>query len=257
MRPRSGSDSEDIIERICSRMFFSDFVVRNPSHTKLKGKKIELADLIIPFGNTLLTFQIKSKYQLKKADEKSPVDFQRLTDAIDDGVNQIKTIKRALGNNWLRGIETARGYRIDVNPADVEKVVGVVILDLIGEESLPREDRTQLFGSFTERNGLPIHVFLAGEFFGISKELDTLTDFMEFLHMTQELYKGSLITIPPATMDLLAFHKMYPDDLENAITSGINILLEEGLWEAYQTKHSEAIAKRDRLNEPSYLIDGI
>jgi len=257
LRPRSGSDSEDIVERICNRMFFSDFVVRNPSYTKPKGKTLELADLIVPFGNTLLTFQVKSKYQLKKVDEKSQVDFQRLSDAIDEGVDQIKTIKRALKNDWLRGIETVKGYTIDVNPADVERVVGVVILDLIGEESLLLEDRTQLFGSFTERNNLPIHVFLATEFFDISKELDTLADFMDFLLITQELYKGSLITIPPTTMDLLAFHKMYPDDLEKAISSDINIILEEGLWEAYQTRHSEAIANRDRLNKPSYLIDGI
>ena len=257
MRTRSGKDSEDIIERICNSMFFSDFIVRNPSYTKPKGKTIELADLVIPFGDTLLTFQVKSKFQPKKANEKSPVDFQRLTDTIDDGVNQVKIINRALTNDWLRGIKTVRGYSIDVNPVDVKNVVGIVILDLIGEESLPMEEQSQLFGSFIERNGLPIYVFLASQFFAISKELDTLTDFMGFLQITQELYKRNLITNPPSIMDLLAFHKMHPDELEKAIASGTHILLEEGIWEAYHSQHLVAISERDGLNKPSYLIDGL
>jgi hypothetical protein len=238
-------------------MFFSDFVVRNPSCTKPSGKRIELADLLIPFGDTLLTFQVKSKYQPKSASKKSSVDYQRLTDTIDDAVDQVKTINRALKNDWLRGIETVRGFKIDVDPSDVEEVAGVVILDLVGEEYLPPEEQTQLFGSFTKRNDLPIHVFLASEFFTLSSELDTLADFMKFLQITQELYNGNLVNIPPSTLDLLAFHKMDPDALEKAINAGTNILLEEGIWEAYHTHHSEAIAERDRLNEPSYLIDGI
>jgi len=254
---RSGKDAENIVEQICSNMFFSDFVVRNPTYTKPSGKRIELADLLIPFGDTLLAFQVKSKFQLKKASEKSSVDFQRIENAINEAVDQVKTIKRALKNDWLRGITTVRGFRIDVDPSDITEVAGLVILDLVGEESLPQEERTQLFGSFTVRNGLPIHVFLASEFFSISSELDTLTDFTRFLKISQELYNENLIEVPPSTLDLLAFHKMYPDSLKEAINTRTNVFFDEGMWDSYNTLHANAIAERDRLNEPSYLIDGI
>ena len=108
MQYRSGKDSEEIIELICTSMFYSDFVVRNPEYTKPSGKRIELADLLVPFGNTLLVFQVKSRSQVTIPNEKSEVEFQRLTNAIDEAVGQVKTIKRALSHDWLRGLDTAR-----------------------------------------------------------------------------------------------------------------------------------------------------
>ena len=257
MRIRSGEESEDIVELICNDMFFSDFVVRNPTFTKPSGKTIELADLLIPFGDTLLTFQVKSKFQSKKASAKSSIDLQRVTNTIDEAVIQVRTIKRALMNDWLRGIQTVRGFSIDIDPTDIVEVAGVVILDLVGEETLSKDEQTQLFGSFIVERGLPIHVFLASDFFALSHELDTIADFTRFLKITQELYNEDLIRVPPLTLDLLAFHKMHPEYLEEAIESGTIVYFEEGIWEAYQTHHADAIAERERLNEPSYLIDGI
>jgi hypothetical protein len=255
MQDRSGKESEDIIELICTSMFFSDFVVRNPEFTKPGGKRIELADLLVPFGNTLLVFQVKSRSQTTTPSEKSDVEFQRLTNAIDEAVGQVKTIKRALSHDWLRGLETARGYSIDVDPSDISNVIGIVVLDLIGEETLPIEDRSQLFGSYIFMNGLPIHVLLASEFFELSHELDTLPDFLRFLEVNRGLYEKDLILIPPSTLDLLALYKMQPDMIEDAISRNTHLLIEEGMWDAYHANHSREISTRDRLNQPSYLID--
>jgi len=257
LRLLSGTESEDVVERICTRMFFSDFVVRNPEYRKPKGKKIELADIIVPFGNNLLAFQVKSKFQPTKATEKSEIDFQRITDSINEAVNQTKTINRALRNNWLRRMKTSKGLEIDIDPTKIEAVIGIVVLDLVGEELLSREEQTQLFSSFTIRHGLPIHVFLAHEFYEISSELDTLPDFLRFLDVIQSLYTQDLFIFPPSVLDLLAFYKMDPDKIDRVISDEIRIHIEDGFWEAYHRDHADAIAERDRLNEPSYLIDGI
>jgi hypothetical protein len=256
MRTRSGKESEDIIEKICTSMFFSDFIIRNPSFVKPNGKRIELSDLLIPFGDIIITIQVKSKYQSKKPNEKTPIDFQRLSDTIDDGVEQVKTIKRALNNNWLKGMKTARGFTIDVKPSDIKEVLGIVILDLVGEEFVGQDEKTQIFGSYTMRHNIPIHIYSASDFFSISKELDTITDFIRFLRISQELYSTRLVVIP-STLDLLALYKMEPDLLKKAIKDSTTILIEEGLWNSYLTDHAEAIKKREQLNEPSYIIDGI
>jgi len=88
---RKWQDVEDLVEIICTKMFFSDFVVRNPKFTKNGGVEKEAADLLVPFGKYLLTFQIKSKLEKKKASEKSDVDFNRITKIVGEAANQIKT----------------------------------------------------------------------------------------------------------------------------------------------------------------------
>lgn len=257
MRKRSGEDSEDLVELICTRMFFSDFVVRGPDILKPKGKRIQIADLLVPFGDKLITFQVKSKFQPVKASEKTEVDFQRLTSSVNEAVEQVTTIKRALQNDWLKGMKTTRGLEIEIDSSQVTDVIGVVVLDLVGEEELARDEQTQLFASFTWKDELPVHVFFAHEFFAISKELDTLPDFLEFLELIRALYSQNLLVVPPTTLDLLAYYKKFPEQIENAIEDGTRIMIEDGVWEAYQEHHADAIKERDRLNQPSLLIDTV
>jgi hypothetical protein len=238
-------------------MFFSDFVVRQPHFTKPSGKQIEIADLLVPFGDTLLVFQVKSKLELKPASEKSSVDFGRITKAVEEGIAQLRVVNRAIANDWLRIVRTVRGLDVEIDSSAISNLAGVVVVDLIGEESLPPEERTSLFSSFTRRHNIPIHVFLGVDFLEIARELDTLPDFMEFLATTQSLYEDGHLLMPPSVLDLLAFYKMDPDRLNSVLNSDTNLIIEEGLWESYRKDHAAEIAARDELNEPSYLIDQV
>jgi hypothetical protein len=47
---RNGNEVEDLVEIICTKMFFSDFVVRNPTYAKSGGTEKEAADLLVPFN---------------------------------------------------------------------------------------------------------------------------------------------------------------------------------------------------------------
>ncbi|MCJ7661065.1 MAG: hypothetical protein MUO67_18095 [Anaerolineales bacterium] len=130
------------MEHICTDMFFSDFVVRQPKHTKQSGKQIEIADLIVPFADTLHVFQVKSKHELKPASEKTPVDRARITKVVEEGLGQLKVINRALDHDWLRPVQTVRGLEINIDPSSIVDIIGIVVVDLVGEETFPPDERT-------------------------------------------------------------------------------------------------------------------
>lgn len=252
-RARTGEQTEDLVEHICTDMFFSDFVVRQPKHTK----QIEIADLIVPFADILLVFQVKSKHELKPASEKTPVDRARITKVVEEGLGQLKVINRALDHDWLRPVQTVRGLEINIDPSSIVDIIGIVVVDLVGEETFPPDERTSLFASYTLRHCIPNHVFLGSEFLEIAHELDTLPDFVDFLKKTQRLYVQGHFMVPPSILDLLAFHKMDPDRIDSVLESETNLFVEAGVWESYKRDHAHEIEVRDKLNEPSYLIDKV
>jgi hypothetical protein len=99
--PRTGYEVEDLVEETCRIIYLSDFVVRNPKYKKQSGQAKEAADFLVPFDETLLAFQVKSKKEIKSTLEKSKIDFQRINKKIEEGTNQLKTIKRALNANHI------------------------------------------------------------------------------------------------------------------------------------------------------------
>ncbi len=214
---RSGKDVEDLVEVICTKMFFSDFVVRNPTFIKNDGIEKEAADILIPFGKYLLTFQVKSKLEKKEASEKSEVDFNRITKVVREAVNQLKTIKRIIRNNWIEKLVTVKGYEIPFKASDYEEVIGIVILDLVGEENFPEEERTEFLNSYTFEHEIPVHVLMRNEFEALSTELDTLPDFIEFLDKRKQLIEKGLLSFPGSILDFLAFYKTNPDKVDRII----------------------------------------
>src|SRR4051812_42530395 len=159
-------------------MFFSDFTVTNPKYTKSDRNQKEAADILVPFKDVLIAFQVKSKEE-KKLAGKTSVDYARITKKCEDGIEQLKTIKRALANNRFSNLRTVKGYDLPFSCSAVKKTVGVVILDLIGEERIPPEERTCIWNGFTVKFGIPIHVFMRQDFEAISSKLDTMPDFLK------------------------------------------------------------------------------
>ncbi len=56
-----GTEVEDIVEALCSRAFFADFVFRSPQYRKQNGQTKEAVDLLVVFGTSLIAIQVKSK----------------------------------------------------------------------------------------------------------------------------------------------------------------------------------------------------
>lgn len=255
IKENRGDEREDLVEEICTRMFFSDFTVRKPKFKKKDKKEGEAGDLLIPFGETLLVIQVKSKTLLKKLSEKTSVDFQRINKAVDDGIRELKTIKRALSNEWLTELKTVRGYSIPFTCKQFKKLVGIVILDLIGEEVLPKDERTEISKGFLYKHDMPIHIFMRSDFEAISSEIDTLPDFVEYLGTREIVYSRKSFRFPPHELDFLVFYKTKPEVVKKVIDNNAQVTVADNLWEHYQDKLSSAIKKRNYLNQPSYLVD--
>jgi len=254
---RSGGDVEDLVEVICNKMFFSDFVVRNPKYIKSSGSEKEAADLLVPFKDYLLVFQVKTKIDLTPPNEKVDLDFQRISDTAEKAIKQLKTIRRALDNDWLGVIQTVRGFEIPFNTSDYEHVIGIVIIDIIGEEKFPRKERTEFLRDYISKYGMPIHVMMRDDFELLATEIDTLPDFVKFLSTREEMIRRGLLKPPISLIDFLAFYKTRPDLIEKSLNEGICLHLGDAMWEEYQEKFSSDIQQRNQLNRPSYIIDEI
>ena len=68
-----GKYAEDLVERICKRMFLADFTVRGQAFKKRAGVSKEAADVLVPFEDTLIAFQVKSKRGPTTPDERDEV----------------------------------------------------------------------------------------------------------------------------------------------------------------------------------------
>lgn len=254
---RNGNEVEDLVEAICTKMFFSDFVVRNPTYRRKDGLEKEAADLLVPFKNYLLVFQVKSKIEQKKLSEKTEIEFKRIARIANEAVDQLKTIRRVIDNEWLEKISTVKGFDITFDSSVYAKVIGVVIIDLIGEEQFSKEERTEFISSYLYKYGMPIHILMRSEFDALSTELDTLPDYIGFLDKRQQMLDNNLMLLPVSLLDFLALYKMDPDLVNRALDHNTNLLIEDVMWESYQHDFSKDIARRNELNKPSYLIDAI
>jgi hypothetical protein len=252
-----GKEAEDLVEKICNKMFFSDFTVRNPKFKNARREEKEAADILIPFDNYLLAFQVKTKIEKKSATQKTDVDYKRIERVIEKAIDQLKTIKHALSLNRITELTTVRGYTIPFTCASVEKLIGVVIIDLVGEENFPKTDQTLILNGFTVRNDIPTHIFMRYEFEAISSEIDTLPDFVDYLMNREVLYGNNMFLVPPHELDLLSMCKLYPERVQKATESQANIIVEDGIWEQYQDQFADEIKKRNELNGPSYMIDQV
>ena len=108
-----GIETEDLIEKICSKMFFADFTVRDLKFKNESGYVKEAADLFVIYDETLIAFQIKSKIETQPASLKDKKDFQRIDKRINDALGQFNTTKNVLNRGLLSTLKTAKGYSID------------------------------------------------------------------------------------------------------------------------------------------------
>lgn len=252
-----GKPTEDLIEAICSRMFFSDFTVRSPKFQKASGEQKEAADLLVTFDDYLLAFQVKTKSERKSASQKSELDFDRIRKTVVNAIDQLKTTKRALQNKRLSELTTVRGLKIPFDSNLVEKLIGIVILDLLGEEEFPEEEQTALYGGYDYQHDMPVHIFLREDFETIATEVDTLPDFLEYLSVRERFLSSHNLWPFTSELDFLALYKSSPEILDSAIEKNAKLYIQEGIWEHYCKEQKALIEQRNALNKPSYLVDAV
>jgi hypothetical protein len=252
-----GQEAEDLVEAICHKMFLADFTVRSPKFLKT-GRQKEAADFLVPFRKTLLAFQVKSKTETKSALEKDENDFKRIERKIFAGIDQLKTTKRALKAGRLKTVKNGAGVVLPFEGDKNTNLIGVVILELFGEDRYGESEQTAIYNGYTFHNDIPAHIFTRQVFETISTEIDTIPDLVSYLTARQYFYDKGLLSRATHELDFLTLYKTQPDVITKCLRGEIGlIVITDDLWKGYRTQHVDSIKNRDYRNRPSLLIDEV
>lgn len=253
-----GVKSEEIVHQICEKIFLSDFVVPNPKYKKSNNQEKEIADTLILFDTHLIGFQTKSRTETKKISEKNDADIGRILNQIAKGTKQLKSIKAAIDAHEKLTVKNKINVEIAFDTNTVQKITGIVVLDLLGEEQFDDEEKTEILGGFEKHFDIPVHIFLRSDLELISAEIDTPTDFIQYLERREVLYDKGILMPTVSERDFLAVYKLQPSLIEEAVSGKVDgIGIAEGHWDMYTTKLQELRNERTTLNHESYFVDHI
>jgi len=253
-----GKEIEALVGELSSRAFLEDFVVPNPEYTQNNGLRKEASDFVVPFGEVMLAYQVKSKTELKPGSEKTEIDYQRINKIITKGIGQLKTINSAVKAKQIEKLVNSRGIELPFEPTAISKLHGLVLIELIGEDAFPEDERTALYGGYTYKHEMPIHIFRLDYYRRIVDEVDTLPDFIDYLETRAKFYEKGILMPLTEEKDFLAFYKTNPDLVTEVLEGKCDYLhIHEGYWDSYQSASAEDIRKRNEFNRPSYVVDSI
>jgi hypothetical protein len=251
---------ENIVHKICEKMFLSDFVVSNPKFQKVKVSSIvehEIADTLVLFKDTLIGFQVKSKDFSNNSKKDALVIINRIKKTITEGVSQLGSIRSAFRSKKVLYVNNRVGIQVELNPNLIKQVIGVVIIDLIHEKHLDNDSKNKISTDFLYNKDIPTHIFSRSDLEFLASELDTVPDFIRYLNTREKIYCNKLLPEGITEKDFLAYYKLNPSGVELAIHNNQPIPSIEGFWNQYLTDYHEKIIERNISNGPSYLIDKI
>jgi len=246
-QPRSnhGESSENRIEEILKASYSEDFVVRNPKGLRENGLEEEIADFLVPFRDTLIVVQVKSREQGAPSESLDAVDLKRFEKRLQRGTKQLKTAKRALDNGWATEVETLRGITQPFSYGRFKKLVGIVVLDIPDEDEHGIDSALDLYGGLDEIQGITAHLFMRRDFGTLIEQLTTIPDLVEYLSVREELKKKEVLWPLSCEVDFLALFISQYGVIEQCLNGEITGLhLEDGLWESLTGKESAEFAER-------------
>lgn len=226
--------SEKYVSELCEKSFLPFWSFPNPIGKK--GK--ELCDVFVVCGNTIIIISVKDISVSEHKDV--TVQYERwVKKAIIDSTEQIYGAERFL-KNVNEVYSKDKKSKIKLPKKDV-RIIHRIAIAFGSKENFPLP--TGDFGKGV------VHVFDEKSTFTILKELDTITDFTNYL-IAKEAFVANKRILIPTESDFLAFYIQtgfelnYPAD---TITS------QNGLWEDY-VQSSEYKRWRKEINV-SYIWD--
>lgn len=246
------------MEDLCKRSFLADFVVRAPKFSKQGGGQREAADLLLPFRDTLVTFQVRARVVSGSATKGQPDDVElgRISRRIEKAVQQVKTIRRALDSATITSVENLRGIPLPFNGKKFTATLGVVVVDLVQPSDIPEEERLEIYGGIDKVRDIPVHVFLRRDLEVLLGELDTIPDFLHYLKVRDEVMRKRVLLPITAELDFLAVFQTRHGDIRKCLDGEVTLLgLEHGLWQATRVARAKEFDERDARRRVSRLVD--
>ena len=230
--------AEEFVFHICKETFLSLWTYANPLGKN--GK--ELCDLLIVCGPDIVIFSVK---EIKlTGSEDVETDWKRWNRrAIEESANQVYGAERWLASatHIIKG-DGSLGIEL---PAGDEQQIHRIVVALGGKDKVP-------MGYGDLGKGF-VHVFDEISLEIILKELDTISDFLEYLSAKERFYAaGKETPLLAGEENLLAFY------LNNGrkLPENYDVVMFEGdLWKAF-TKKPEYLKKKEE-DKISYLWDDV
>jgi len=222
-----GKNAEKSIHELSQKSFLIDWCFPNPILPN--GK--ELCDLLVVFDETAIILQVKD-LKLDDNGKYKDTEIQKNLRQLSGARRQIFDLKTPIKlKNSKRTIET-------FNPSHIKEVFLISVLFGDGED---------LFQFIDYIKGYTAHVFNKNFTQIIFNELDTISDFTDYLRAKELLIKEKSIMIMGGEEELLAFYLMNNRSF-NRIEKATQLFFEEGSWEQF-TKSPEYESKK---NEDKY-----
>lgn len=228
--------SEEVVARICRRNFLALWSYPNP----LRDDKKELCDALVVCHPTVIIFSVKEIPYTEHDDPAVALERWHRR-AIGASVRQIYGAER-----WLQ--KASHVIRHDgrqglMLPPLAERVVHRVAIALGGKGEVPIVSKD--FGK-----GF-VHTYDEVSLDQVLGELDTITEFVEFLRATEQLLKTTTV-LSGTTADLLA---MYISNQRSFPSNHDVILLDGDLWNGFSQRPE--VKARKEADRVSYAWDHV
>ncbi len=246
-----GDETEHLIGKIAESIVLRDFVIRNPKFKKQSGKEKELTDILVPFGESIISIQAKSK--VVDIDKTTPeVIDGRIQKIIDDAVGQLAITRKKVNEGKVYHYKNTHGIEVPLDSPNVKDIHGLVLVNIYDQDNA----HIRVKSSFTYQHGMGIHILDVADFYAISSEIDTIPDLIDYLSVRTKLFKEDKITPDTNELDFLTVYKTKPDLIQEVLNDeNGHLVILPGVWDEYQSGSAEAIKKRNELNRASYLVD--
>ncbi len=230
-----GKRAEQVLYELAAKTFLTDWCYLNP---RLPDGK-ELCDLLVVFNDVAIIWQVKD---LKVREDGKPKQAE-----VEKNLRQIAGARRQLFE--LRRAVELENPRRGREMLDVASIRDVFLVSaLLGEE-------VEFFSAVEDFKNLTIHVFDAEFTRLVLKELDTVSDFVEYLRAKERLLdKNKSLIVVGGEQELLAFYLMN-DKSFTRLDEADHVVIEKGSWAHLQGK--PAYKAKKKADEVSYGWDSI
>ena len=230
-----GKNAEKMVQRLAIKTFLTDWCYLNP---RLPDNK-ELCDLLVVFNEIAIIWQIKD-LKLNKLGKYSEAEVQKNLRQLSGARRQLFDLKTSVElENPYRGKEK-------FDPTTIKGIYLISVLLGEGEE---------MFSFFEEIKNHKVHVFNKKFTQIILDELDTISDFIDYLHEKENfLEKGKSLVILGGEEELLAFYLINNRNFKR-FEKADHITIEEGSWKHLQKKPE--YKRKKKADKISYYWDSV
>ena len=230
-----GKKAEEFVHDLALKTFLTDWCYLNP---RLPNGK-ELCDLLIVFDSVAIIWQIKD-LKLGKQGKYKISEVEKNLSQLSGARRQLFDLKTGIV------LENPRRGKEKFNPNNIKEIF--LLSALLGEE----EDFSPLIKEFKNHT---VHVFTRRFTEIILSELDTISDFTEYLRKKETcLRKIKSFTIIGGEEELLASYLFDGRNFEKFVKADF-VMIDKGSWAQLKNK-PEYIAKK-KADEISYGWDSI